>query len=158
MNLRPLNRPSPDPGDPGPLCPADFLRTGSRYLDLIPLTDENDSDLVHHSRHMQDGIKTLWNQYYTEYVASLNHFVKVTRYQPHEYEVGDFVHVLHGANKKEARTLPGAMHGWWGRYLIGRITAIHPGRDGQQRVFEVKKQFNDDVQRYSYMDIAPLFL
>ena len=53
MNLRPLNEPSNDPSDKGPLCPADFLGTGSRYLDLVPLT--RGPELVSWRRHMQEA-------------------------------------------------------------------------------------------------------
>ena len=47
-------------------------------------------------------------------IQPLNKYVKVSRNEPHQYEVGDFVHILQGMKDKEVRTFPGSMPGGGG--------------------------------------------
>ena len=102
---------------------------------------------------------TIWDRFYTEYVATLNTFVKNSkRKTPYEYEVGEFVHLLKDGKLKQTKqkTMAGAMRAFKGRYHFGEIKQIHPGLDGFGRQFVVDT--GAGWKTYSYMTIAPLFI
>ena len=159
INMRPLSEPSLDPNDPRPLTPADFLLTGSRYLELLPTTEDEDCTLVSHARHMREALKTLKQAYFEEYLATMVKFPKETKSSPHQYAVGDFVHLLHHGQAKETnqKTFAGETKSLFGRYKLGRIKQIHPGVDGHERVFLVDVG-QKEWKKVSYMNISPLFI
>ena len=154
--MRPLSDPSPDPKDPRPLTPADFLMTGDRFLELLPTT--GDAELVAHSRHLREAMAQLWQAYYTEYVTMLNKYVMTSKCRPYEYAVGECVHLLKEGKLRETRekTMAGPMRSISGRYKTGIIKQIHPGTDNISRQFVVDT--GKTLKTLSYMTIAPLFI
>ena len=169
MNSRPLNAVSPDPRDPRPLTPNDFLTTGKRYRDMVPII-EGEPTLTEASRTMRETLEKLWKIFYQEYVRCLHQSKHNINHRPEDFTVGQFVHLLSDTKqpiKKEERTLPGVLRSVCGIYRIGQIVEIHEGIDFQgqpaQRVFTVRTgdpstpgQLRD--QRRSYMTIAPLLI
>ena len=159
LNMRPLSEPSPDPRDPRPLTPADFLLTGSRHLELMPTTP--DPEVVPLARHIREAQAQLWQAYFTEYVKTLAKFVKNSQSKPYQYEEGEFVHLLKAGTPiaANAKTMAGEYRGVSGRYHIGRIVQIHPGDDGIGRNFVVDTGVEGKpLKTMSYMCIAPLFI
>ncbi|CAB3254173.1 unnamed protein product [Arctia plantaginis] len=65
-----------------------------------------------------------WNRYYLEYISDLQRRNKWKRNSEEELRVGDLLVV------KDNRLPPN-------RWLLGRISRVHPGRDGITRVADV---------------------
>merc|ERR1711989_68700 len=144
MNSRPLNQVSSDPTDPVPLTPNDFLTTGKRYRDMIPII-VGEPTLTEASRTMRETLEKLWQIFYQEYVRCLHQSKHNINHRPEDFTVGQFVHLLSDTKqpiKKEERTLPGVLRSVCGVYRIGQIVEIHEGIDFQgqpaQRVFTVR--------------------
>merc|ERR1711989_137757 len=93
MNNRPLSQVSSDPTDPVPLTPNDFLTTGKRYRDMIPII-VGEPTLTEESRGMRATIEKLWKTYEAEYVKTLHQAKINISHKPEHYQVGQFVHLL----------------------------------------------------------------
>ena len=169
MNNRPLTEMSSDPQDPRPLCPNDFLTTGKKYRELLPII-EGEPYLTDLSRSMRETLERLWRIYYTEFVKTLNQVKHNLEHKPEDYKVGQFVHLIGDEGqplKNEERTMPGQVHSIVGYYRVGRIEEIHEGVDSLgktvQRVFTVSVGDRRNAgtikqEKRSYQTIAPFVI
>merc|ERR1711974_112799 len=146
--------------DPTPLCPADFLRTGSRFKDLLPPGTGN--NMMKHTKQMKWAMDQLWKAFEEEYIQSLSKERKLPKGQYSELKVGDVVYILSkkGQNDPESNTFPGLTYSSLGRYRVGRIIQEHPGKDDISRVYivehgQVLKNGQMQVSTHSYMSLAP---
>ena len=160
LNLRPLNLVSNDPNDPSPLCPADFLKTGSRFKDLLPM--EAGESAMKYAKGMRDVMEKLWTLFEEEYVQTLSKEKKLPKGQYNDLKVGDVVYILSKAGQKRTDTysFPGLVYSTLGRYRVGRIVQEHPGKDDISRVYVVEhgprsKEGNMQLSTHSYMSLAP---
>lgn len=166
MNSRPLSQVSSDPNDPRPLTPNDFLTTGKRYRDMVPVV-LGEPHLTAEHRGIRTTIQKLWTIYEQEYVRTLHQAQINLKHKPEHYQVGQFVHLIgdqYNCIDIKNRTMPGVLHSICGNYRIGQIVAIHGGVDFKgdlaQRVFTVRvgDRRNPGTlkdERRSYMTIAP---
>ncbi|XP_073964467.1 uncharacterized protein [Choristoneura fumiferana] len=122
LNSRPLTPLSSDPRDLVPLTPAHFLI--GRTLMMLPSPQVNDST-VSVSRYMRtQQLKThFWSRYYKEYISELQKRQKWHK-DGRRLKLGEMVVV------KDDRLPPN-------RWLLGRVTGLHPGSDGVPRVADV---------------------
>ena len=138
-NSRPLYSPSEDARDETPLTPADFLGTGSRYLQSIPCTASNTRPNHVFKDTMARATLELWKIYETEYFTTL-HSVREKRHPVKPMATGDLVHVLDKT-------------GFLGYYKIGKILEIIPSADGVDRRFILL--CNGEKIERSYNQVAP---
>ena len=121
---------------------------------LVPL--HSGPELVSTQRHIQGCFHELWKAYQSEYLTTLQRYRK-SKSKTHEYQEGDYVHILQGEVLDAARrTLPTPMRTEDSRYALGRIQKVYEGRDGQDRKYDVMR--HGKIKQYSYMSLAPLFL
>ena len=64
VNSRPLNLMSNDPSDEVPLCPYDFLGTGPRFRDLIPLTARDNA--TRYGGKIRNLLKKMWEDFHKQ--------------------------------------------------------------------------------------------
>ena len=169
MNNRPLNAVSSDPDDPRPLTPNDFLTTGKRFREMVPIM-VGEPVLTETSRALRSVMAKLWEIYEQEYVVSLQQAKRHLGHTPDMLKVGQFVHLLgekHQPIKVESRTMPGVLNSICGYYRVGQIIEIHEGEDWQgnsaQRVFTVRvgdrtKPGTLKDERRSYQTISPILI
>lgn len=141
LNSRPLTPISSDPSDLIPLSPAHFLI--GRTLTLPPAPQVEDTrQLSTLSRYMRvQQLKAhFWKRYSKEYISELQSRSK-WRTQGAHPQLGEMVIV------KDDR-LP------LNRWLLGRVTAVHPGSDGVNRVADVLT--TTGTLRRAYNRLCPL--
>ena len=167
MNNRPLNAVSPDPDDPLPLCPNDFLTTGNKYREMVPIL-VGEPTLTEESRAMRSTMEKLWTIYEREYVSELRRTKIKIQHTPDQLKVGQVVHLIsekYQPLKADDRTMPGVLHSLCGYYRVGRIIDTHEGVDCQgdpvQRVFTVRmgdRRYPGSLkdERLSYTNIYPI--
>ncbi|XP_043482111.1 uncharacterized protein LOC122511116 [Leptopilina heterotoma] len=127
INNRPLTYVSDDPGDNRSLTPNDFLglKPAAARQGRGPgmLTASDGEALRRQWRYSQWLANQFWRRWIKEYLPSINRRAKWHRERP-EVKIGDLV-VIWDEN---------APRNQWRR---GRISAVHPGRDGRIRVADV---------------------
>ena len=162
LNGRPLNAPSSDPDDPRPLCPNDFLTTGSRYRDLLPIT--SGPDVTKYGKNMRKIMRQLWEEYEAEYVTRLQKGRKAIKGEEMSLKPGDFVYIISKQKEIEGvkKSFPGTCQSVNGRYRIGRIKKVLKSpRDGVDRVYHVDlgergKDGETILRTMSYMSLIPV--
>lgn len=129
LNSRPLTQISSDPNDLCPLTPGHFL-IGQPLL-ALPETNLGNVPLNRLDRWqlVRQCYQSFWKRWTTEYLSTLQGRGKWFKPTPN-LEVGDLVIV-------EAPNQPPT---YW---KMGRITAVHPGKDNVVRVATVKTQDGD---------------
>ena len=124
INSRPLTYQSADPKDDTPLTPNHFLH-GQIGGQFAPGSVD---DMAYHPqrrwRRVQELVKHFWYRWVKEWLPSLNSRKKWLHPQ-RDLEVGNVVLVLSTDSPR-------------GHWPLGRITEIHPGRDGHVRVAKVQ--------------------
>ena len=123
LNSRPLTYQSSDPRDDVPLTPNHFLH-GQMGGQFAP--ESVDSTTFHPRqrwRKVKDIISRVWRRWVKECVPALNSRPKWTS-EVQDLKVGDVVLVIQ----------PDALRGRW---PLGRIVEVYPGRDGHTRVAKV---------------------
>ena len=132
LNSRPLTLVSNDLADLTPLTPAHFLG-GEPYMALAPVgMTHNLRTRWHYIQLLMDEI---WTRFMKEYTSQLHVFPKWMRSRENP-EVGDVVVVLEEKYR--------------GLWPLGRITQVHPTRDGFIRKVEVwvnDRELTRDVQK-----------
>lgn len=125
LNSRPLCQLSEDPED-GFLTPGHFLIGGP--LLSRPHTEQH--SLTYHSRWqlVQAMMKNFWSRWSSEYLQQLQARNK-WRKPSQNVEINNIVLI------KEENQPPG-------KWALGRIQDLHPGRDGQVRVVTIKTSKN----------------
>lgn len=123
LNTRPLTYQSSDLRDDVPLTPNHFLhgQMGGKFA-----PESVDTTTFHPRqrwRKVQDIISRVWRRWLKECVPALNSRPKWTS-EVQDLKVGDVVLVI----------LPDASRGRW---PLGRIVEVYPGRDGHTRVTKV---------------------
>lgn len=140
VNSRPLTPLSTDPDDLIPLSPAHFLigRTMTSLPDQ-PLMDIPEGRLSRLQR-IQQLQQHFWARWHKEVISELQERTKWTRSYG-SLQVGTLVLI-------KDDNLPPL------KWRLGRITTIHPGRDGQARVATIRTA-NGEVKR-TFPKICPL--
>ena len=142
LNSRPLTVMSSDVNDARPLTPNHFLV--GHVTVTTALEDDSDSVERTHPRRrwmcVQHLLRTVWKRWLREIVARLNIRGKWFR-EKRNVEVGNILLVLDD-------TVPR------GRWPLGRVVAVYPGKDGVVRVVDV--QVNGKVYRRSVHRLVPL--
>ncbi|CAH2226596.1 jg5547 [Pararge aegeria aegeria] len=140
LNSRPLTPLSSDPSDLSCLTPAHFL-IGRTFLTVPqpPLDNENIKQLERYER-IEKLKQHFWQRFSHEYVTALQQKVK-WRSSNRDLELGSMVLV-------RDRTQPPLL------WVLGRITKLHPGPDGVNRVAEILTK--KGTIRRAYNNICPL--
>ena len=123
LNSRPLTYQSSDPRDDVPLTPNHFLH-GQMGGQFAPESVDTTTFLPRQRwRKVKDIISRVWRRWLKECVPTLNSRPKWTS-EVQDLKVGDVVLVIQ----------PDAPRGRW---PLGRIVEVYPGRDGHTRVDKV---------------------
>ncbi|XP_066258792.1 uncharacterized protein [Euwallacea similis] len=140
LNSRPLSPMSQDPNDLTPLSPAHFLIGRST-------TELPDPDLQHVPANRLSVFQRIqlikqhfWKQWSKEYISELQQRVK---WKTQQQDVQEGVLVL----VKEDNFPPS-------KWRMGRIVAVHPGRDGVNRVATIRT--SSGLVKRSFSKICPL--
>ncbi|XP_076176659.1 uncharacterized protein LOC143151443 [Ptiloglossa arizonensis] len=141
LNSRPITALSPDPNDLQALTPAHFLIGGT--LTSIPDYDYSGIPLGRLSSwaHIQQMRRHFWNRWSKEYLQEQTIRKKWHSGMAQNIRVGSLVIV------REDHTPPLT-------WPLGRIVAIHPGKDGVTRVVTVKTAYGE--YKRCVKRIAPL--
>ncbi|XP_062534087.1 uncharacterized protein LOC134203222 [Armigeres subalbatus] len=142
LNSRPVTPLSNDADDLDFLTPGHFLV--GRPLTAIPepsLQELNQSRLSRWQR-VQYFLQCIWNRWSTQYLSSLHARTKWTR-QRNNILVGTMV-LLREDN------LPPL------RWRMGRVSEIHPGKDGNIRVVKVRTKDGDFLRAISKVCVLPI--
>ena len=123
LNSRPLTYQSSDPRDDVPLTPNHFLhgQMGGQFapesVETTPLHPRQ------RWRKVQDIISQVWRRWFKECIPALSSRPKWTS-EFRDLKVGDLVLVIQPDTPR-------------GRWPLGRIYEVYPGRDGHTRVAKV---------------------
>ncbi|XP_063533567.1 uncharacterized protein LOC134743871 [Cydia strobilella] len=141
LNSRPLTPLSSDPSELAPLCPAHFLIGRTITLPPAPQVEET-RPLTTLSKYMRvQQLKAhFWKRYSKEYISELQSRSK-WRTQGAHPQLGEMVII------KDDRLPPN-------RWLLGRVTAVHPGSDGVNRVADILT--TTGTLRRAYNRLCPL--
>lgn len=134
LNSRPLTPLPTDPADLQVLTPGHFL-VGSN-LQAVPsanVTEIPDNRLDHWQR-TEKQLQRIWTRWYPEYLAQLQTRANKGCKSPVNLQLGRIV-VIKDEN------LPPA------QWPLGRITKLHPGKDGIVRVVSMKTAAAENVVR-----------
>lgn len=127
LNTRPLCAISEDPEDIDFLTPAHFLASGPTLTIIETERDERTRWQL-----TQKIFSDIWKRWQNEYLCQLSARSKWQQPQENQ-QIGDVV-IIHDAN------LPA------GKWSLGRVIELHPGKDGRVRVVSVKTK-NAIIQR-----------
>ncbi|CAG9126303.1 unnamed protein product [Plutella xylostella] len=119
LNSRPLCPITEDPNELDCLTPSHFLASGPS-LNVIETEEDHRSRWYHTQKIFND----IWRRWRNEYLTQLSIKGKWRSPQPN-FKVGDIV-IINDAN------LPA------GKWPMGRILEVHPGKDGYVRVVTIK--------------------
>jgi hypothetical protein len=124
LNSRPLTYQTAHPGEEEPLTPNHFLhgQAGGRFAPDVDKTDVGDPK--RRWRRVQELITHVWRRWMREWLPGLQPRKKWTRAKEN-VKRGDVVLVVQANNPR-------------GSWPLGRVTEVHPGRDGRVHVAEVK--------------------
>jgi hypothetical protein len=126
LNSRPLTFQNNDPNDFTVLTPAMFLHGRMDGVVFPPGTEVLDYNPRQRWRMVQDCLGQIWSRWLREILPTLGPRQKWFQDQ-RNFEVGDEVLVM-APNVQRYKWKP------------GRVTAVHPGRDGRVRIVEVHTQ------------------
>jgi hypothetical protein len=124
LNSRPLTPLSSDASDITALTPAHFLLGSTLGLVPEPPIDEDPSKLLVRWRQVQQAQQCFWRRWSLQY---LNHLQQRSRWRSAtvNFAVGQLV-LVHDHRCPPAK------------WILGRVTATHPGADGLVRVVTVR--------------------
>ncbi|XP_072400969.1 uncharacterized protein [Diabrotica undecimpunctata] len=125
LNSRPLFAKSEDPSDLEPITPSHFLTL--RPLVSIPEPNLLPIPVNRLSRfqHVQQLHQRFWNRFSKEYISQLHQSYKWHHNSTNNIVPGSLV-IIRDTN------LPPC------RWIMGRIIKLFPGKDGENRVAEIK--------------------
>lgn len=124
LNSRPIKALSDDPSDLVPLTPGHFLVGAPLIAVPGPSTVEQPSLRLSRWQQIQQMTEHFWTRWSREYLQSLQPKTKWTQDQPSIW-LNDLVLI-------RTEALPPT------KWPLGRITALHPGKDGRIRVATVR--------------------
>jgi hypothetical protein len=124
LNSRPLIYQTANSNDEEPLTPNHFMhgQAGGRFAPDI--AGEEAGDPRRRWRRVQELVTHVWRRWMREWLPGLQPRKKWTR-ASENVKPGDVVLVVQVDNLR-------------GNWPLGRVTEVHPGRDGRVRVAEVK--------------------
>ncbi|XP_053692086.1 uncharacterized protein LOC128740561 [Sabethes cyaneus] len=142
LNSRPLTPLSNDPDDFEALTPGHFV--AQRPLVAIPEPDLHDvpENRLSAWQRMQKDVQLMWKRWSTQYLSDLHNRTKWTRKRDN-VKIGTMVLL-----KEE--NLPPL------KWLLGRITDIHPGSDGNVRVVTVRTKDGSYRRAISKICVLPI--
>ncbi|XP_074653605.1 uncharacterized protein LOC141907761 [Tubulanus polymorphus] len=124
INSRPLTYQSANPDDDVPLTPNHFL-FGQMGGEFAPDTvDETDFSPRRRWRRVQELMKHFWQRWMREWLPQLNSRKKWTDTK-RDFKVGDVVLVISSDTPR-------------GKWPLGRVLEIFPGKDGHVRVVKLQ--------------------
>lgn len=143
LNSRPLTPLSDSPADLEPLTPGHFIIGGAMVA--VPEGDAGSLGVasVSRYRHLQQMHWHFWARWSKEYLNQLQQRTK-WRFQKEHHAVEGALVVL-----KEEGVPPS-------HWPMGRITKLHPGRDGIVRVVSVKTRANETKRAVSRICLLPI--
>lgn len=141
LNSRPLTHLSCDPSDFTPLTPAHFLV--GRVMTWIADEDFTDTkpSRLSHFRHVQQLQQHFWTRWSREYVAELQRRCK-WKANHGKLQINDLV-IIKDDNKPPLR------------WCLGRIVALHPGKDGIARVATIRTSSGTYLQEVLRQNMPP---
>ncbi|CAI6343037.1 unnamed protein product [Macrosiphum euphorbiae] len=135
LNSRPITPIGSDPDEPEALTPAHFLVGGPLSLPPEPDRLSEAPGGLRRWKHVQYLLQLFWRRWYTEYLPQCQVRGKwVNKKQP--LKINDIVII------KEDNLPPT-------KWNLGRITQVHPGRDGAIRVVTVRTVAGTEIKRPS---------
>lgn len=123
VNSRPLTVVSDDPSDEEALTPNHFLIGSSGLDNPFQFLEDND-DVKKKWKQVQRIRDMFWNRWLREYLPGLAERKKWNQ-KSEAVKIGDLVFLAESNMPR-------------GHWMRGRITAVHPGKDGVVRVVDVK--------------------
>lgn len=142
LNSRPLTPISTDASDLTALTPAHFLMGGA----MLPPTDKSLSEIptgrLTAWQKIQQLQQRFWDRWSQEYITELNKRNKWAE-ETRSLQVNDLVLV-------KSETSPPF---YW---VMGRVTAVFPGRDGKVRTCEVKTEKSIIVRAITKLCLLPV--
>ena len=128
VNSRPLTYQSSHPLDITPLTPNHFLhgQLGGKFAPAS--TDETSFNLRKRWRRVQELVRHFWHRWFREWIPTLNVRSK-WRKELKDIAVGDIVLVM-------SLDLPR------GKWPLGRVIEVYPGKDQHVRVAKVQLENN----------------
>jgi hypothetical protein len=133
VNSRPITPLSTDPSEPEALTPGHFLIGGPLSLLPEPNIDIGSIAHLHRWKYVQALMRSFWDRWHKEYLPQLQ--VRGRWVAKRDTMcVGDVVII------KEDCTSPS-------NWKLGRITAVHPGKDEVVRVVTIRTSSGTEVKR-----------
>lgn len=144
LNSRPLSPLSSDPTDLNPLTPAHFLLGRASSALPEPSLSEVKQSRLDKYQHIQQILQHYWQRWSTEYISELQGRTKWKQQFGNLLKVGTLVVI-------KDDQLPVL------KWRIGRVVALHPGRDNTVRVASVKCADGSLIKRaVSRMCVLPI--
>ena len=133
INSRPLGYVSSDPNDHRVITPNMLITGRLDGFQMPPNVDTTDFHPRQKWRMIQDIQKQVWKRFLREILPNLGVRQKWTRDQ-RNYQVGDEVLIIDPTIRRY-------------KWLPGRITQVHPGRDGIVRNVDVRTEQGELLQK-----------
>ncbi|XP_062704300.1 uncharacterized protein LOC134286664 [Aedes albopictus] len=142
LNSRPLTQISNDPSDLDVLTPGHFLIQRPLTAVAEPWLQDVPENRLSRWQKTEDFVQRVWSRWSMQYLSDLHNRTKWTR-QRNNLFVGTMVLI------KEDNLPPL-------KWLLGRVTQIHPGVDGNIRVVTVRTKDGNVVRAISKICILPI--
>ncbi|XP_062713843.1 uncharacterized protein LOC134290680 [Aedes albopictus] len=142
LNSRPLTQISNDPSDLDVLTPGHFLIQRPLTAVAEPWLQDVPENRLSRWQKTEDFVQRVWSRWSMQYLSDLHNRTKWTR-QKNNLFVGTMVLI------KEDNLPPL-------KWLLGRVTEIHPGVDGNIRVVTVRTKDGNVVRAISKICILPI--
>ena len=147
LNVKPLTVISSEEDDLRPLTPIHFLIGHNDISNAMEVIPEGQVHPSHRWRYLQHLNRATWRRWLKELVPRLNVTSKWQKQQKN-VNVGDIMLVMEDNTPR-------------GRWPLGRVVTVFPGRDGVIRVVEVSvrgKVYKRAVRRLIPLDVEPVAL
>ncbi|XP_062557399.1 uncharacterized protein LOC134222271 [Armigeres subalbatus] len=142
LNSRPLTQISNDPSDLGVLTPGHFLVQRPLTAVAGPWLKDIPEGRLSRWQQAENFVQRVWSRWSTQYLSDLHNRTKWSR-QKNNLFVGTMVLI------KEDNLPPL-------KWLLGRVTQVHPGADGNIRVVTVRTRDGNFVRAISKICILPI--
>ncbi|XP_062709348.1 uncharacterized protein LOC134288449 [Aedes albopictus] len=141
LNSRPITQMSSDPSDLSVLTPGHFLVQRPLTAVAEPLLRDVPENRLSRWQQVQNFVQRIWSRWSTQYLSDLHNRTKWTQRRNNLF-IGTMVLI------KEDNLPPL-------RWLLGRVTHIHPGADGNVRVVTIRTKDGSIVRAVSKLCILP---
>ncbi|XP_053691129.1 uncharacterized protein LOC128739658 [Sabethes cyaneus] len=142
LNSRPLTQMSNDPSDLDVLTPGHFLVQRPLTAVAGPWLQHISENRLARWQQTEDFVQRVWTRWSTQYLSDLHNRTKWTK-QRNNLAVGAMVLIRED-------NLPPL------KWLLGRVTQVLPGADGNVRVARVRTKHGEIVRAISKICILPI--